>query len=439
MVDFDVPLLKESRAYIRRLERGVEAFQECRYHKSRRTNWSYRYASRFHAAEADLFRQNPRAYLDVPAQPEPRVEDVYSQPVSKRKVLEVIAKVGAHWTFAAVGRLAGLALPDSKARTYRKCYVDEMENIFDPDEAAIVRYVFPFPLSVKRQLRYLRYLVRRRYPFRLAGYPYDIRDLLHFLARRDVLSLKRLETRAQLRLGRAIRRQRNWTTIQLSDEFDICSIDFVRAVKRSDLHIVNSAHGVGKYFPIHAYDEFRILMMGQADYYRAITQCRYIKQELRSSGQDAGWVEGDTGQVMQFVFVSQTSSRSGAYIDRCEAEVLQGLLTAFSGREDIELWIKVHPNRVQPIKAQGFKILPGLSALRSPQDSVFVSFFSTSHIDPAFKGRRYLLSYGLLQPAIAFDDDGSILDLDGLVTEISELLLKRKTANAHSSDGRIHD
>lgn len=439
MADTDVPLLKESRAYVRRLEKGVEAFREGKYHTARRTNWSYRFASAFHATEAELFRKNPDAYLDVPDQPEPRVEDVYPQRLGSRRVLEILAKVGAHWTFGAIGRVTGLFRSTGKARTYRKCYVDEMENIFDPDEAGVVRYVFPFPLSVKRQWRYLRYLVDRRYQFRLAGYPYGAGDLLNFLARRDVRSLKRLETRAQLRLGRAIRAEPNWSTIQLSDEFDICSLDFVRAVKRFGLHTVNSSHGVGKYFPVHAYDEFRILMHGQADYYRAIGPCRYVRQDLRSSGQDADWVEGGSGHALQLVFVSQTSSRAGAYMERCEADVLQSLLDRFGGRDDIELWIKVHPNRSKPIKVQGFSILPGLSALRSSTDTVFVSFFSTSHIDPAFKGRRYLLSYDLIKPSIAFDDDGSILDLNAFMSEVSNVLLKRTRTGGPASERTRHE
>lgn len=426
----DVPLLKESTAFVRRLEQGLHSRNECRYHAARRVNWSYRYASQFHAAELELFCKNPDAYLAIPLEPTPQVEDVFVQSVSKAKLLEVVAKVAAHWLFAAVGYVMRVGKPLQDKSIYRKCYVDEMENIYDPDESGVMRYVYPFPLSVKRQLRYFQYLARKRYPFRTAGYPYDFRDLFHFILRRDVRSLQKLESRAQVRLGRLIRSQRNWKTLQLADEFDICGLDFVRSVKRSDLQVVNAAHGVGKYFPFHAYDEFRILMQRQEEYYKSIFPCRYVRQDLRSSGQDAGWADTDAGGAIQLVFVSQTSTRAGAYLGDCEHDVLQRLRKSFQGRDDIELWIKVHPNRKEPLRVEGFQILQSLSMLRSEQNTVFVSFFSTSHIDPAFKGRRYLLNYELLKPAIAFDDDGSILDLEGFIRAVTELLTTRQRDSA---------
>jgi hypothetical protein len=440
--EVDAPLLKESKAFVRRLETALARFNESRHRTARRLNWSYRYASGFYVKEAELFASDPDRYLDGGLEPVSTVEDVFPVTVGLKKILETLLKVCVHWIFHLVGLVTGPFFPHRQARIFRKCYVDDVENVFDPDERDVVRFIFPFPLGMRRQLKYIAFLVRGGYRFRIAGYPYGIVDLLRFLRRRDVGSLERLEARAQVRLGLTIRRQPNWEKIQLSDEFDICSLDFVGALRRPGLKVINSAHGVGKYFPVHAYDEFHVLMQKQIDYYKGLWPCRYMITSLLSSQKtdmNAPVQPAAASGDIQFVFVSQTSASAGDYLDRCETEVLGALAERFGATAGIDLYIKSHPNRAKPLDLAGFKNLGSLSDLRSPDRTIFVSFYSTSHIDPAFKGTRLLLSYGLIRPGIAFDDDGSIVDLDRLV----RILESRLEVNANPKgetvdDGREH-
>lgn len=421
MTELDVPLYKESAAFVRRLEDAVRAYGESKHRWSRRTNWSYRYAADFHLKEAHLFSQDPDRYLSGIEGPRPTVEDVFLLPVNGSTLIKTLMKVAAHWLFSLLGALLCFRRNHhAEAHIYRKCYVDDIETVFDPDENGVHRFVFPFPLNAKRQWRYIQSLRRRSAPFTLAGYPYGIRDLICFLIKRDTRSLERLESRAQIRLGRTVRRQANWQTIQLSDEFDICSLDFVGALRRPGIRIVNSAHGVGKYFPVHAYDEFWILTRKQEGYYHALRSCSYVLGRLLPSQPSLAAPRGQqsTPSKLQFVFVSQTSGRTGAYLDRCEREVLARLIEEFAGSNSIELLFKPHPNRVIPLRLPGFQVLESLAALGSPETTIFVSFFSTSHVDPAFQGIKLLLSYGLIRPGICFDDTDGIVTLDELIQAV---------------------
>ena len=435
MTTVDIPLLKEAKTFVRRLETAVQAYGESRHRSARRINWSYRYAKDFHAAEARVFAADPDAYLAGVTTPKPQVEDVFRQEVCRCKLAETLLKVSAHWGFALIGWGVDQFAGKPKGSIYRKCYVDDIENVFNQDEKDVVRFVFPFPLNAKRQWKYLSFLRQRRYPFRLAGYPYSLRDLLTLLHRHDVEALRRLETRAQLRLGRSIRSASNWQVMQLSDEFDIASLDLVGALKRRGIRIVNRAHGVGKYFPIQGYDEFHVLMRVQEDYYRSIRPCRFVLGSLSTSQPGVSSGETVTGARLQLVFVSQTSSRTGAYLEKCESEVLSALSNTFGGRKDVELLIKAHPNRASPLVVEGFHPLGALSDLGSAERTVFVSFYSSSHIDPAFKGRRFLLSYDMIRPGIAFDDAGTIVDLESLLQQIEALSPSPTPSLRASSEG----
>ena len=420
------PLFKESIAYVNRLKKAVGHFDESNYRFARRLNWSYRFSDRFLNAEARLFKSGPEKYLEVLDSPEPVVEDVFTQSVSIRKTFETLLKVTAHWLFICLGQALAFVTEDATNKNvYRKCFVDDIENLYDPDEAGVMRFVFPFPLNIGRQWRYVRYLSKRNYPFRFEGYRYELRTLLRFLWKRDVRSLERLERRAQVRLGRSIRRSKNWDTIQLSDDYEICSIDFSRSLKKTGSTVVNRAHGVGKYFPAHAYQQFYILTEVQRVYYIAQGQCKYTFSSLKNpnSPEPIQAKEGQ-GDKLQFVFVSQTSKHAGAYLQACEDKVLEKIAREFGNHNQVVLWIKPHPNRAKAMSSNGFKILDNLDQLAQKQNVFYLSFYSTSHIDPSFVGERYLLSFELIRPEIAFDDDGSIIQLGDLKSLVEEMLVR---------------
>lgn len=429
----EIPLLRESAAFAARLLAAAARFGEGRYHLHRRVNWSHRYASDFYAAEARCFAEAPQAYLAGHAAEPGPLPDVYRQRLRARQVAVVLAKVLAHWLFALVGRAADRGIRRRGTHTYRKAYVDDIELVFDPDEAGVVRAVYPFPINAMRQWRYLRFLRRTGHAFKLAGHAYRPLDLARFLWRRDVRTLMRLEARAQLLHARQVLAL-GVTTVQLSDEFDIGSLDFTRALARRPVRVVNSAHGVGKYLPMHAYQEFNVLTQRQPEYYHATRPCRYAIRRLNPRGGSAAPRAGHAPADAQvrLVFLGQTFAGSGELIAENEAVALERLRQELAGIPGLELHYKPHPNRRGTAAPAGFRLLADVADVNARQGTVFASFFSTCQIDPAFQGRKVLLRGRLIHPEIAFDDSETILTVDEL---IGELMDESRRASAPSAVG----
>ncbi|MFI5447137.1 hypothetical protein [Polaromonas sp. UC242_47] len=440
MRHIEIPLLRESAAFAARLIEAASRFGDAKYQFHRRVNWSHRYDETFYERESDFFRSAPDAYLAGNQHTAPQLVDVFVQKLRPKQVVTVLMKVAAHWIFHVLGSFSGRPSRMSGVHIYRKCYVDDIELVFDPEEIGVVRAVYPFPISVRRQFRYLRFLREKGYRFKLAGYHYSPRDLVSFLARRDVRSLQQLESRAQVRHAYQVVAL-GIKTIQLSDEFDIGSLDFARTLARFPVRVINSAHGVGKYFPVHAYQEFHVVTERQAQYYHAVRPCCYTLRTLNDKAAKAGAelrqgnMSGSHGQTINFVFLSQVFDGVGEVIASNEAGAVARLNAEFAGLPEVRLLYRPHPNKHQSLAPEGFELLLHLEEVNGHSGTVFASFFSTCQIDPSFKGCKVLLRGELIYPAIAFDNSETIVDLDGLVDMITRFLKPQQTNMPLGLDG----
>jgi hypothetical protein len=430
MSPVEIPLLRESAAFARRLVQAAYAFGEPRYHFHRRVNWSYRYSEVFYGNESALFQFDSDAYLQGRVPTAPQLDDVYTRALRGKQVLTVVAKVLAHTLFAWLGRGADQGLKHDRVGIYRKAYVDDIELVFEPAQASVVRAVYPFPINLGRQWRYLRFLRQQGHRFKLAGNPYGLGDFWRFLRRRDVRSLMRLESRAQVRHAQYVAAL-GVHTVQLSDEFDVGSLDFARTLARFPLQVVNSAHGVGKYFPVHAYPEFSVLTQRQAEYYYPTRTCRYllrslnVKSDMSSLGVFARVPNservGGSQPMLSLVFLSQVFVGISPLVREAEARVVHHLANALGRAENVRLLYKPHPNHRRPLPPKGFAFLERLEDVNGCAGTVFASFFSTCQIDPSFVGTKVLLRERLIHPSIAFDDTETVLDAPGLVALIDSL------------------
>lgn len=425
MSHIEIPLLRESAAFAARLIEAASRFGDAKYQFHRRVNWSHRYDETFYEREADFFRSAPDAYLAGHQHTAPQLVDVFALKLRPKQVLTVLMKVTAHWIFHVLGSFSGRVSRMNGVHIYRKCYVDDIELVFDPDEIGVIRAVYPFPLNIGRQLRYLRSLREKGYRFKLAGNPYSAKDLTIFLMRRDVHSLQRLESRAQVRhayqvVGLGMK------TIQLSDEFDIGSLDFARTLARFPTDVVNSAHGNGKYYPIHAYKVFYVLTQKQQQYYKSVFECSY---RLRKLNDTAGLRK--TAKITEkkppvsVVFLGQTSAYASPIINNNEKDALHRLHLALADNVKIKLYYKRHPSNTWPKYYHGYEELIDLDFVNDMENTIYVSLFSSCQIDPSFKGRKILLRSHLIYPEIAFDESEEIRNMDELIEIIKKTTFDR--------------
>jgi hypothetical protein len=420
--EVEVPLLRESAAFVRRLAGAARRFGDSRHRFYRRVNWSHRYEEDFYRRESDHFCADAPGYLAGQTGQAPRLEDVFAKQLRGRQVLTVLLKVAAHHLFRLLGRLSDVGRNMAETPTYRKCYVDDIELVFDRQEKGVLRAVYPFPLSIRRQWRYLRYLRKNGHRFRFSGNPYGMAELWRFLLRRDIDSLSRLESRAQVRHAIQIVRA-GFVNFQLSDEFDLGSLDFARTLARFPVRVVNSAHGVGKYLPVHSYPVFFVLTKKQIEYYLPVLNCSYQLRSLNDvSAAQPSDKRGAAPQGLRLVFLSQTFPGVTPIVCDAEASIVHRLNREFAQERQVQLYYKPHPTRGTAPPPAGFENLRNLSQVNDLEGTIFASLYSTCQIDPAFKGRKVLLQGHLIHPEIAFDDSEEIVSVDGLVGLVRQSL-----------------
>lgn len=427
----EIPLLRCSSTYAWRLIAASKKFAESRYQFHRRVNWSYRYSKLFYENESACFIENPQKYIDKKIVWNVELEDVFKIRLPIKQVAIVAVKVFAHWLFYICGQFFDPL--KSKSGIYRKAYVDDIELVFDPDQAGVLRAVFPFPLNVGRQFRYLRFLRKKGYEFKLNGNPYSTSDFFKFLLRRDLRSLQRMESRAQIRHAYEVATA-GFKLIQISDEFDVGSLDFCRAIRRFPVRIINSAHGVGTYLPVHAYHEFHVLTRRQGLYYLPIYGCEYKVRSLNVKTNNVGIPTSvsETSNVV-LVFLSQISFSVSQVVSENEKKVVGRLAAEFSSVPGIELIYKAHPNNHNTVIPPGFQPLRSLDAVNGHAGVIFVSLFSTCYLDPNFIGRKVLIRSGLIYPELVFDNMDDIFSLEDFIQHLRRLMSDRMVAGSISS------
>lgn len=426
MADIEIPLLRCANTYACRLIEAAKKFADSRYQFHRRVNWSYRYSKQFYGYESDRFIDNPQQYINDQIDKTYLLEDVFKTRLSMKQVAIVVVKVLAHWVFYILGALTALG---AKGRfgIYRKAYVDDIELVFDPDQAGVMRAVYPFPLNAMRQLRYFLFLRKNGYKFKTDGNPYSPVDLLRLLMRRDLHSLQRMESRAQIRHAYEVAAL-GVKTVQMSDEFDVGNLDFCRAIRRLQVRIINSAHGVGTYLPIHAYHEFHVLTQHQRSYYKPIYDCEYRLRSLNVKKSNKGEpTVGHEFSKVVLVFLSQTSFSVTQIVSENEVKVVARLAAEFASSPNVELLYRAHPNNHTAITPLGFQPLRDLAAVNGHPGTIFVSLFSTCYLDPNFIGRKLLIRIGLIYPELVFDNMDDILDLDGLIRYVNHVIANPST------------
>lgn len=435
-----VPLFNQSNAFVGRLMSAATDFAETRYHYFRRVNWSYRYCDGFYRSELELFQRSPDEYLKECSLPRPALEDVMEKRLSNIQVLLVILKVFVHWIFFLIGSLMNKKIIGSETLVYRKAWVDDIELAFDPDTVGVVRAVYPFPINFRRQLRYLKFILKKKYLFKLDGNPYIPLDVLTFALRRNVKALSRMEARANIKHALMIKKL-GVSSVELSDEFDLGSLDFCRILTKHKLTVTNSAHGVGKYLPVHGYQNFEVITNRQAEYYTSVHACKYILRQLNDKSEWSSKSEKisyrsaqstvieSACQKVHFVFLSQVFRGSGDVIADNEKSTLRRLSSHFGKEKNLKLLYKKHPNSNQTVVPDSFERLDNEAHLNGFENVIFVSFYSTCQLDPSFVGEKVLLRSNLLYPEIVFDSSEKIVSLDELIVMLETRLEKAIQGN----------
>ena len=421
-----IPLVIESKAFVENLKTSCKSFNENSYLYKQRVNYSYRFSSEFTDEQLRLFQLDPSRYLSIYGlRKADNLLDVFHKKLTRSEILRILVKVLAHRLFRVIGSLQFLFNSKGPDLTYRKAYVDDIDLVYDRGESDMLMAVYPFPVKLSRQLKFIMSLIKDKQVFRFDGYCYRLKFVLNLLYCRDVRAYEMLERSAAylkaLELG-----EMGFHKVQLSDEFDINCLAFTRFCRRAGLLVVNKTHGIGKYFPMQCFDEFYVLDDKMIEYYDLKQHSNCHKFHL-TADQQAPVVE-EINKV-SIVFMSQIFDDSVTDTRQAEDNVLT-VLSEVNKSLGVTTYYKPHPNRRSSVRLddEAFHVMSSIDQLDFDEEfPIIISLFSSTHIDPNFFGAKLLVETDIIKPSISFSTGlivclGEIFEtLQNLNDELCEL------------------
>lgn len=376
-------------------------------------NLHHKFDENFYDSQGDLYISDPDSYIQN--EKNSIVENKIDHCMPDRKIdanttVKIVLKVISHWLFRLIGFFQTL-LNKQKFDILRKCYVEDVEALFDVE--CNLRLIYPFPLSAKRQLKYLRFLKSSGKTFILDGLPYDIKGFSNFIIKRTYSALNKLEARAAFRLAAIHSSKFMPVLVQCSDEYDLTSLFYCKKAQRYGIETLNSAHGIGKYLPYTGYTKFDCLSSAQIEYYSKFNpNGKFGLREMTSNVQSKVF----TAVKPTFVFLGQYSGRND-YLRNDEIlvlDVIKEVSLHFSS--SVDFLYKPHPNN-QDLSFTNLEFLQVIKGGLVSGDSKLVSqfsLFSTCQVDPNFIGHKFLIETKYIKPSISFGSNVEIVNLDCL-------------------------
>ncbi len=303
-------------------------------------------------------------------------EKLVCERVSNRQCIKVLLKCVAHWIFFIFWKL-GKSLKGRKYDCLLRSYVDVEYHLFrDTVEATrTLILVFPFPLSVKRQLKYLKWLwVKDDQSFVLCGYPYSLLDVCKFVVRRNQMSLFELEYNVVLKFSIMLEDYQFSSFLNMDDHDPMSVVSSTRLMGRN-INVTTYLHGVGTYSPYIATENLKVFNDIQKKYYSMlndISSIEYYDEYLKDSRDFSLVCSGDV-----VIFYSQVTSLTMQLLE-VESRVIKSLFM-LAKKHDVLLVYKKHPNNLSvPSYVRELDLKVYSKELYNENRCFGVSFYSTS-------------------------------------------------------------
>lgn len=404
----NIPLVRESKNYSENISNTLIKKNIPIYFLKRYCNYIVKFDEKYEKKQVEKFIQDPRIYLNTTElEKDFDIVEFLERKLQWQTVAKMLTKVIVHMTFRFIGRLQGKNSSLVKGVTARKCYVEVSERTFDNKD--VDRYIYPFPLSAIRQFEYVRSLAKCNINFIFTGNAYLYSDVFRFIIKRNFSSLMNLESRASMR--HAIEYyNKGYSFIECTDEYDVTSLDFCRLARRKKITMHNSSHGVGNYLPYHSYDIFSVLLNNQIVFHSEfVKDCTYRIRKIPCEDVPIkNFIDGTA-----VVFLGQVQKRS-TYVEQDIEIGILDILSEVQKEFDTTLFFyKPHPNALNA-SINNTKIDNANNDLKFTKYSkkLFISSFSTSHIDPKFSGDKILVASKYIRPEIVFGETDDIVEID---------------------------
>lgn len=296
-------------------------------------------------------------------------------------VLKTVVKVMSHWLFLIPSKLTS-NLFKAKYKYVLKTYVEVEYELFKEKVLGQphLLLIFPFPLSLSRQRRFLSTLKaqspKQQMSYSLYGMPYSPRHLLNLLLKRNLYSIFLLEYEAAVKFGENLKRI-EFNSFKTMDDFDPLSIVYNDILQSSGYYVDTHLHGIGTYSPFISTDHLRTFNRLQQGYYTKyanITELSFYEGFVIKPSDDILCRKVDA-----VVFYSQLMVNT-FQLAQVEERVINQL-KKLAKSNNVELYYKKHPNFTGDTLAylKDVKLLSDYENEITSVNTVGASFYSTSY------------------------------------------------------------
>ena len=327
-------------------------------------------------------------------------------------------KILAHWLFRALGVATRSRLAHHEGQLVRS-WVEVSQSLFGKEKGQLT-LVYPFPLKVRRQLRYVTALSRLGRPFSFEGYPYSLRRYLRWLLLGKDVDLARLEASAAIEHARELVARYSPRHVLTTDEFEVASVALNDRLRAHGVFVENHAHGVGIYSVYVSYDRFVVLTAAQKGFYSTFNECSEYRMERRACAER--W----SGGCKTLVMVDQVLQRDGSAVELHQNSIVDALIDC-GARFNVEVVVRVHPNSRVKRRYREAEVSYYEGDLEALDRPAFFAMYSTAYLTFTQWGPTHLVESDTFDPAMVYGRGERIVHLSQL-----ESLIGRLTSSSSS-------
>ena len=274
-----------------------------------------------------------------------------------------------------------------------RSWVEVSYTLFNLHYSTSTVLVYPFGLSVKRQMRYFKLLNEKKFNYKIIGLRYSFWKFLKvvFAKRKRDFNYLDLEVSAYKHHARVLSRlkpKQMFTT----DEFEAAGLILNSSLIENGVEVINKAHGIGMYCRYLCYSVFEVYNKEQIRYYKPTSP---MIDYVLNKNIKAPMAPPPNQDLLNkaIVYVHSNVEDIGM---KCEIKIQNQILEdlkKFTSIKGLPLILKIHPNtsdeKVEVLMKKGFACEKDINQIIRKYRPVFITIISTAYYDYRLLGDFY--------------------------------------------------
>lgn len=309
-----------------------------------------------------------------------------------------------------------------KQESIVKSWVEVSEKIYRKEIPDAQVLIYPFPIKIYRQLKYILTKIKKSEKFGFMGIPYQISPILKAFSTKNLdYHVTAFEYVGAIRHADYYIKNSKVKKIFTTEEFEAGSYAFSKKLVQNQIHITNTCHGLSVYSPFVSYSKFVLFNRKQQDLYSVFNGFMDFKL------MHAGTQKKENIKASKFIFIDQGKLKNfGLHYEANLRERVLSILNKVGEKEGTRIHIKSHPNtkrgEIKRLQAK-YRFLPIIKDLEQlDEDIVFITLYSTAYYDFGKLGSFLFIKDDLFDPTLFFGPEINTVHVSELKNRIEEIV-----------------